>query len=350
MVCFIVPPYLLERIASLDDPRFTTASAAAQQSLALVRPYVGVMAGEAPPPTRIAPRSLVAGRTIEAVRRTLSDAHNSEKLPGTLVRSEGDAATSDSAVTEAWAGLGDTHALYAEVYDRASIDDDNLRLDATVHYGDRYDNAFWNGERMIFGDGDNEVFTRFTASVSVIGHELTHGVTQYTAGLDYQGQSGALNESISDVFGALVEQYSLGQTVAQASWLIGSGIFTDHVQGSAIRSMKAPGTAYDDDVLGKDPQPADMSGYVETTDDNAGVHLNSGIPNRAFYLVAAALGGNAWKGAGQIWYDTLTGGTLSTAATFAEFATATAGAARARFGQGAELDAVVAAWSMVGVK
>jgi Zn-dependent metalloprotease len=348
MTCFIVPPYLLEQIASLDDPRFVSAPAAARQSLALVRPYVGVLAGEAPP-TTAPPRSSLTTRTIEPVNRTISDTHNTETLPGTLVRSEGDKATSDAAATEAWNGLGDTHELYATVYKRASIDDDNLRLDATVHYGDKYDNAFWNGERMIFGDGDNEVFTRFTASVSVIGHELTHGVTQYTAGLDYQGQSGALNESISDVFGVLVEQYSLGQTTAEATWLIGAGIFTDQVQGVAIRSMKAPGTAYDDDVLGKDPQPADMSGYVETTDDNGGVHLNSGIPNRAFYLVADALGGNAWERAGQIWYDTLTGGKLAASADFAAFATATADAATARYGAGAEHDAVVAAWKTVGV-
>lgn len=349
MICFIVPPYLLERIASLDDSRFQNATVAARQSLALVRPYVGVLAGETAPPTTSIRHDALTGRTIKPVDRTISDTHNTETLPGTLVRSEDQAATADAAATEAWNGLGDTHALYATVYKRASIDDNNLRLDATVHYGDNYDNAFWNGERMIFGDGDNEVFTRFTASVSVIGHELTHGVTQYTAGLDYQGQSGALNESISDVFGALVEQYSLKQTTATASWLIGSGIFTDQVQGSAIRSMKAPGTAYDDDVLGKDPQPADMSGYVETTDDNGGVHLNSGIPNRAFYLVADSLGGNAWQRAGQIWYDTLTSASLPASATFAQFAAATADAATARYGAGAEVDAVIEAWKTVGV-
>ncbi|MBS1674532.1 MAG: M4 family metallopeptidase, partial [Actinobacteria bacterium] len=195
-------------------------------------------------------------------------------------------------------------------------------LDATVHYGSGYDNAFWNGARMVFGDGDGQVFRHFTASTTVIGHELGHGVIQYTAGLEYQGQPGALNESIADVFGALTEQHLLDQTVDQATWLIGAGIFTPAVHGKALRSMLHPGTAYDDPELGKDPQPADMSGYVTTTDDNGGVHINSGIPNRAFALFAVALGGKAWEKAGPVWYRALSGG-LSTTSTFAQFAEAT---------------------------
>uniref|UniRef100_UPI0039890B58 peptidase M4 family protein n=1 Tax=Conyzicola sp. TaxID=1969404 RepID=UPI0039890B58 len=162
--------------------------------------------------------------------------------------------------------------------------------------------------------------------------------------------SGALNESVSDVFGSLVEQYALDQSTTEASWLIGAGLFTDEVEGTALRSMKAPGTAYDDDVLGTDPQPGHMSDYVETDDDNGGVHINSGIPNRAFYLVAEALGGNAWQRAGQIWYDTIT---LELAAdtTFEQFAEATVRAAGTRYGEtSTEVDAVRAGWGTVGVK
>jgi Zn-dependent metalloprotease len=219
-----------------------------------------------------------------------------------------------------------------------------------VHYGSQYDNAFWDGERMVFGDGDGEVFRRFTLSLSVIGHELSHGVTQYASPLEYSGQSGALNESISDVFGALVEQHSRQQTATEASWLIGEELFTDMVQGAALRSMKAPGTAYNDDILGVDPQPGHMRDFVETREDNGGVHINSGIPNRAFFLVADALGGYAWQGAGQIWYDTITAGGLSPRAAFVDFARATAEAARARFGTGSpEAVAVEWAWAEVGV-
>jgi Zn-dependent metalloprotease len=204
---------------------------------------------------------------------------------------------------------------------------------------------------MVFGDGDGEVFERFTRSLSVIGHELAHGVTQYSAALVYRNQAGAINESMSDVFGALVEQYVGNQSTAEASWLIGEGLFTSKVEGRALRSMKAPGTAYDDDVLGKDPQPDSMDAYVRTSADNGGVHINSGIPNRAFYLVAEQLGGNAWDSPGRIWYETLTGGALPTGATFTVFARATAAAAAELFGSDSkEHDAVRNAWETVKVK
>ncbi len=205
-------------------------------------------------------------------------------------------------------------------YGRSSIDGKGLPLTGSVHYGQEYNNAFFDGEQMVFGDGDGEIFLDFTVAVDVIAHELAHGLTQYTANLRYEGQSGALNESVSDVFGALVKQYSLGQSAEQADWLIGAGLLAPGVSGKALRSMKAPGTAYDDDVLGKDPQPGSMEDYIETEEDNGGVHLNSGIPNRAFYLTATALGGNSWERAGQIWFDVLTGGELTANADFAQFA------------------------------
>jgi Zn-dependent metalloprotease len=136
---------------------------------------------------------------------------------------------------------------------------------------------------MVYGDGDGDLFKRFTIAIDVIGHELTHGVTQYSAGLVYQDQTGALNESISDVFGSLVKQYRLKQTADQADWLIGAGLLADGVNGKALRSMAAPGTAYDDPILGKDPQPAHMKDFVNTQSDHGGVHINSGIPNHAFF-------------------------------------------------------------------
>ena len=236
--------------------------------------------------------------------------------------------------------------MLLDAFERNSIDGAGAPLDASVHYGTDYDNAFWNGERMVFGDGDGEVFQHFTASTTVIGHELGHGVIQSTANLEYAGQPGALNESIADVFGALTEQHLRDQTVDQATWLIGAGIFTKNVKGVALRSMLHPGTAYDDPELGKDPQPADMSGYVQTTDDNGGVHINSGIPNRAFALFAVAVGGKAWETAGSVWYRALTG-TLSPKATFAEFAEATIREAEAVGTSTA--DAARAAWTSVGV-
>ncbi|GAB3593890.1 hypothetical protein GCM10027446_16820 [Angustibacter peucedani] len=338
----IVPPYLLEQLArSGSEP----AARCAGSSLALDTRHRQQRLATAV----VRPRA-AAPTTTAGPRRTVSDAHGSTTLPGDVVRTEGAAATGDAAADEAYDGLGLTWSLYSEVYGRDSLDGNGLPLDATVHYGDRYDNAFWDGERMVFGDGDGVTFQRFTVAVDVIGHELTHGVTSMTAGLVYQGQSGALNESVSDVFGSLVKQRALGQDAASADWLIGAGLFTDDVKGVALRSLKAPGTAYDDPTLGKDPQPATMDGYVTTTDDNGGVHLNSGIPNHAFYLAASAIGGRAWEGAGQVWYDVLTGGALAADVDFAGFAAATVAAATTRFGEGsAQAQAVAQAWEQVGV-
>ncbi len=347
----IVPPYLLARLARADDAGLDRAVVAARRALAELPPLHDERRRStllSSPSPEAAAASTPPGSSRP--RRTIADARGSERLPGTVVRREGQPPTGDIAVDEAYDGLGATHAFLLDAFSRSSIDGEGLPLDATVHYGDDYDNAFWDGSRMVFGDGDGEVFGRFTASLTVIGHELAHGVTQFTSGLEYQGQSGALNESFSDVMGAMVEQHALGQTAAQASWLIGEGLFTPAVQGRALRSMLEPGTAYDDDVLGRDPQPADMAHYVETTDDNGGVHLNSGIPNRAFALAAVELGGRSWETAGVVWYDTATRGGIPPTATFRDFAEATVRAATARFGAGsAATRAVRGSWEKVGV-
>src|SRR5207249_907924 len=162
-------------------------------------------------------------------------------------------------------------------------------------------------------------------------------------------QSGALNESISDVFGSLVKQYAVGQTADQADWLIGSGLIAN-APGMALRSMKAPGTAYDHPLLGKDNQPADMAHYVNTMTDNGGVHTNSGIPNHAFYLAAVKIGGKAWEKAGHIWYEALRDPRLMPTAGFRTFARTTLRAAqRLGFDVGsAEYGAVKEAWAEVG--
>ena len=342
----IVPPYLLARIARLDDSRFATAAAAARNALEHDASVRAVRLTFSFDESEHLVAELEAGPD-----RTITDAAGTESLPGRVARREGEPPVDDAAVDEAYDGLGATFALFQQSYGRNSIDGAGLPLDATVHYGTLYDNAFWNGERMVFGDGDGEIFASFTRSLSVIGHELTHGVTQFTAGLVYRDQSGALNESVSDVFGALVEQHFRGETASEASWLIGEGVFTDEVEGSALRSMREPGSAYDDDVLGKDPQPGHVDDYIETDDDNGGVHLNSGIPNRAFYLAAAELGGNAWERAGQIWYDTITGPQLTARADFEAFARATVAAAVARYGaRSDEVLAVQLGWDGVGVR
>ena len=343
--CTVVPPHVLDRLAENDDPAL---SGPARRTL--VRD--SELRGRRRVTTEFALASApLAKAPSDQPLRTVYDAGHGTALPGTKVRGEADEPGRDATVNRAFSGLGATFELFLKAYGRHSIDGDGLPLDATVHYDEDYNNAFWNGEQMVFGDGDGEIFLDFTIPIDVIGHELTHGVTQYTANLTYYGQPGALNESMSDVFGALIKQYTLGQTATEADWLIGAGLLAPGVSGKALRSMKEPGSAYDDDVLGKDPQPATMDDYVRTGRDNGGVHINSGIPNHAFYLAATALGGHAWERAGRIWFDVLTGGELPDRAMFTDFASLTVKAARERFGDGGdEFRAVAKAWEQVGVR
>jgi Zn-dependent metalloprotease len=291
-------------------------------------------------------------------RRTIYDAQQKASLPGVLVRSEGGSKGKDTMVNESYDYSGTVYDFFSTVYGRNSIDDRGMRLDSTVHFredpSEPFDNAFWNGAQMIYGDGDGQSFQRFTKCLDVIGHELTHGITQYEAALAYHGQSGALNESFSDVFGSLVKQWKKKQTATQADWLIGAGLLGKGVNGVALRSLKAPGTAYDDPLFGgKDPQPDHMKHYVKLSDtragDNGGVHINSGIPNHAFYLLAKELGGRAWERAGRIWYDALCN-RIRSDSTFKTAAKATIASAASLYGStSTEARAVKAAWKEVGV-
>ncbi len=335
VICSILPPHILRKLADKPELRDRVLhNIATTERLRGIR-QAFIMRPLAPQPG--------------TKHRTIFDAKNGTSLPGTQVRDEGDPPSGDVAVNEAYDYSGDTYDFYLQVFNRNSVDDHGLTLNSTVHYDDGYDNAFWNGEQMIYGDGDGQYFQRFTICLDVIGHELTHGVTQNEAQFVYNGQPGALNESISDVFGSLVKQWVNNQTADQADWLIGAGLFTNAVQGKALRSMDAPGTAYDDPVLGKDPQPDSWSKYVHTMEDNGGVHINSGIPNRAFALAAKAIGGYAWQKAGLVWSRTLTGA-LNPNADFQTMANATSTVAGNLFGQGSnEQNAVRDAWTTVGI-
>jgi Zn-dependent metalloprotease len=300
---------------------------------------------------------LALSRTLvsDIKKRTIYNAQQGNSLPGILARQEGDQPVQDQAVNEAYDFSGATYDLFKTIYGRNSIDGNGMKLDSTVHYQKGYDNAFWNGNQMVYGDGDEDLppdqqlFNRFTKSIDVVGHELTHGVTQFEANLNYFQQSGALNESFSDVFGSLVKQYFLQQSSVDADWIIGEGLFTANVAGKGIRSMKAPGTAYNDPVLGKDPQPDHMKDYVNTSSDNGGVHINSGIPNYAFFVAATEIGGNAWEKAGQIWYRALKD-KLKFDSNFQQCASLTWQVAGEDFGTGSlEQQAVRKGWSAVGI-
>lgn len=340
----IVPPDILEHMARRGNERerdWALSTMATDQSLRAAR----IQAAASSRTDVLA--ALAAGK----LERTIYDAQGQRDARTTaMVRHESDPPVDDPVVNESYDGFGTTYGFYLDVFNRNSIDDQGLPLDGVVHYGVSYDNALWDGHRMIFGDGDDQFLRRLTRSLDVIAHELTHGVTQYTAKLDYYGQSGALNESISDVFGSLVRQYSLKQKAADADWLIGADVIGPAVNGRALRSLAAPGTAYDDWMGHKDPQPAHMQNFVNTDGDAGGVHINSGIPNRAFYIAATALGDYAWKRAGRIWYEALRNPSMAPGMDFVDFANVTIQSAASLFGpDGEEAKAVVAGWHEVGI-
>lgn len=339
-LCSVVPPYLLRAIAANgdeDDRVVALAALAMSSGPRRERQALAELAGQLVLPPRVK-------------RRTVFDAGQRRALPGRIARTEGERRKRDASVNEAYDGAGKTYDYFRRVHGRRSVDDRGFGIRSTVHYGDRFSNAHWNGRQLIYGDGDGKYFHRFTSSLDVVAHELTHGLTQYSAALGQSGQCGALAEHFSDVFGILVKQYWLKQTVKQSDWLIGAELLTSRVNGAGIRSMKAPGTAYDDKVLGRDPQPAHMRDYVRTHADDRGVHINCGIPNHAFYRVATLLGGRAWEVAGRIWYRALTG-ELGPRARFQQCADATWRAAGKMYGKGsAPQDAVRIAWRDVGIE
>jgi hypothetical protein len=291
-----------------------------------------------------------AGRApSDGPRRMIYSAGQGSDFPGKLVRSEGDPPTGDPAVDEAYDGVGLCHEFYLKAFGRKSLDGKGTPIQATVHYERNYDNSFWNGKALIFGDGDGTLFNRFTSSIEVVAHTYAHGVVGSIVELEYWEEPGALMESICDVLGSLVRQYSLGQAADEADWLIGSGLLLPKIKGKGLRSMANPGSAYDDPMLGKDSQPSHMRGFVRTDADSGGVHSNAGIPNRAFYLTATALSGFAWERAGRIWYEALP--RLKPRTKFRDFAKATVSSAGRLFGsRGDEAMAVKHSWEMVGVK
>lgn len=337
----IVPPDLLKRILLEGDEAERQAVVETMSLDASIRQARAETAGRRAVGER-ALGSLVA--TGGSPIRVIQDQQHDTVTPGPVVRAEGQKPVKDPAVNEAYDGLGATYRLFWDVYRRDSIDGAGMTMHGLVHYGTRYNNAFWNGQEMLFGDGDDSLFLRFTKSLDVIGHELTHGVTQHEVNLVYSGQSGALNESISDVFGSLVKQNALDQAAADSDWLIGADCVGPKLQ-PALRSLEEPGTAN-----AFDNQPSDMDGFIKTAEDHGGVHTNSGIPNRAFYLLATELGGKAWERAGRIWYDTLKDPRLRPNSGFTSFARATLRQASNAFGPTSkEVTALKKAWDDVKV-
>lgn len=326
----VIPPYVLQELATknpanTDFLKTYNRTKDLQETPVIVRPRVDTNANGS---------------------REVYDAQAKEDHPGVRARFEGDKPHADKEVNDAYEGTGIVRDFYKNVLGRNSIDNQGMKFISTVNYGDNYENAFWNGSQMTYGrPGADSPFKTFVL-LDVIGHEITHGVTEKESGMRYYGQSGALNESMSDVFGELIDQYSKKQTADQADWVVGNGIWKDGVNGRGLRDMLNPGTAYDDPKVGKDPQPAHMKDYWNGWGDNGGVHYNSGIPNRAFALFAKSVGGYAWESPAQIWYAALKN--AGSNPNFASFAAETIKQAKA-LGKNDLVEKLEKSWDAVGV-
>ena len=291
--CMFVPPLVLENLAraGIEEARLTIQ----QSRLSREKRAVG--------PTNM---EMFAGVTpVGRAHRQIYDCESGWiQRVEPVARDEGAPVHEDLAVNDAYDHLGNVRDCLKQVLNRNSLDNNGMDLICNVHFGKKYNNAFWDGDEITLGDGDGKIFVNFAKSLDVVAHELGHGVVQWTANFVYSKQPGALHEHFADVFGSVITQYAEGQTADDADWLIGDEIMGPELYGEALRSMCAPGTAYDNDLLGKDPQPDHMRDYYTGSGDNYGVHINSGIMSKAFCLAAREKGIGTEKAA-LIWYTAL---------------------------------------------
>jgi Zn-dependent metalloprotease len=340
--CQIVPSKLIERLAR--DRRLDAATRRKFADTARMEPLWRGLRG-VQSVAAMAQRGMLRAPAAPPAKPVVSvyDCQHGRSLPGKPVGNP--ARSKDRTARRTFVETTAVARFYQSCFDRISVDGEGMTLLSSIHYGRDYNNAFWDGRQMTYGDGDGKIFLDFTLSDDVIAHELTHGVTQFSAGLEYEDQPGALNESVSDVFGSMFRQWRARQDVEAADWLIGADIMGPAATArgyACLRDLARPGAKH---CLS--PQPAHMRDYIPGGDP----HDNSGIPNHAFFLCARALGGRSWERAGRLWYAALTHPKAVPGLGFAAFAGLTRQAARILFpGDPAVLKAVNAAWRAVGVK
>ena len=341
--CHIVPKAALERLAtdkSLPDEQRKNFADTIKIDAELRK-----LRTQANKLTRVA--SLMAPATaLAAVAAapavTVFDCNHGQTLPGAQVPNP--ATSPDATAKRAFGETTSVAAFYSQVFGRNSIDGAGMTLISSIHYGTNYNNAFWNGAQMTYGDGDGSIFVDFTKGNDVIGHELTHGVTQHSLGLNYTNEAGGLNESVSDCFGSMFRQWEAKQNGNQADWLIGKDIMGPAAlkKGfTCLRDMANPAAKH---CLA--PQPTKFSQYKPGMDP----HQSSGIPNLAFFTAAKTVGGNSWDKVGQIWYKSLTGFGPTPAMKMKAFANRTRTVAAQLYpGNTAVIHAVDAGWKKVGL-
>lgn len=283
-----------------------------------------------------------------AKKRTVYNLKNRTTLSqATLARSEGGAASTDAVVNSNYDLLGTVYDCYSSLFGRDSINGAGSTLKSYVHYSKNYNNAYWDGTEMVYGDGDGSTFSNLANSLDVTAHELTHGVTSFESNLTYSGESGGLNESLSDIFGNVCEWFRDGKVVSANTWKVGEDVFTPSKAGDALRYLNDPA---------KDGASVD---FYSSTVGSKDVHYSSGLPNLVFFLLSE--GGTHPRGkstvnvtgigiekAAQVFYLANTS-FLTSSSKFAAARTATLSAAQQLGLSQAEIDSVTNAWAAVGV-
>src|SRR5258706_4944890 len=296
--CFIIPSKVLERF-SRDKKLSAEARKAFANAARFDKEFRKVREAKAKLTlTALATLPSMAAAPVAPPSVPVYNCNNGVTLPGTLIPNPG--SSSDATAKRAFVDTKGVAKFYRTVFGRNSIDNAGMGLISSIHFSVKYNNAFWNGSQMTYGDGDGNIFVDFTRADDVIGHELTHGVTEHTLALSYANQPGGLNESISDVFGSMFRQWQANQNVSQADWLIGKEIMGPGAIArgfTCLRDMSNPAAKH---CLS--PQPTKFSQYKDGMDP----HESSGIPNFAFYKAATAIGGESWGKAGRGLFPTPT--------------------------------------------
>jgi Zn-dependent metalloprotease len=295
--CFIVPGDVLTRLA--QDKELSAELRKTFFETAQISDEIRALRDQAAKLTSVA--RVHAGAIDElatAPTVTVYDCQHTESLPGTPVPKP--QKSPDSTAKRTFNKTTSAAKFYKDVFKRNSMDDHGMTMMSSIHFRLKFNNALWNGLQMIYGDGDGSIFIDFTKGNDVIGHELTHGVTQHSLQLHMSDESGGLNESMSDCFGSMFRQWEKKQDVNKADWLIGHDIMgpTAKARGfTCLRDMANPAAKH---CLA--PQPTQYSQITPGMDP----HYSSGPPNLAFCTACKTLGGKSWKKIGQVWYHSLT--------------------------------------------
>lgn len=273
---------------------------------------------------------------------TVYDCQNTTSLPGKLV--EHPEKSKDELAQIVFKTTTGVATFFKQAFGRNSLDDAGMTLRSSIHYGEDYDNAFWTGTQMAYGDGSGRIFIPLCKGVDVVAHELMHGVTQFTLQLVYANESGGLNESLSDVFGSMFRQWTNKQSVEKADWLIGADILGTDAKAAGYNCLRNMADPESTKCIGQ--QISHYSQYQSGMDP----HESSGIANLAFYRIATTLGGNSWDVAGKIWYHVVENEGSVPNMMMREFAEATRDAAQSLYpGKSAVLEAVADGWESVGL-